>query len=135
LTLEVVDLVGDITLANFVSFLMDSSRSGDSPAPPQGIAEPVVVEARRALQGIDEQVARAAKAVARLAPVKRNRFIALDGAAKSVNRELEAGPGPWPRSRAHQPRGLPRRNACDSEFVIGSYHRLSEIRIVPDVQA
>jgi hypothetical protein len=46
--------------------------------------------ARRALRGIDEQVARAAKAVAGLAPVKRNRFIALDGAAKSVNRELEA---------------------------------------------
>ena len=33
--------------------------------------------ARRALHGIDEQVA---KAVAGLAPVKRNRFIALDGA-------------------------------------------------------
>jgi hypothetical protein len=39
------------------------------------------------LRGIDEQVA---KAVAGLAPVKRNRFIALDGAAKSVNRDLEA---------------------------------------------
>ena len=40
--------------------------------------------------GIDEQVAKAAKAVAGLAPVKRNRFIALDGAVKSVNR------GTWP---------------------------------------
>jgi hypothetical protein len=46
--------------------------------------------ARRTLHGIDEQVAKAAKAVAGLAPVKRNRFIRLDGAAKSVNRELEA---------------------------------------------
>ena len=46
--------------------------------------------ARRTLRGIDEQVAKAAKAVAGLAPVKRNRFIALDGAAKSINRELEA---------------------------------------------
>ena len=46
--------------------------------------------ARRTLRGIDEQVAKAAKAVAGLAPVKRNRFIALDGATKSVNRELEA---------------------------------------------
>ena len=45
---------------------------------------------RRTLHGIDEQVAKAAKAVAGLAPVKRNRFIALDGTAKSVNRELEA---------------------------------------------
>ena len=41
--------------------------------------------ARRTLRGIDEQVAKAAKAVAGLAPVKRNRFIALDGAVKSVN--------------------------------------------------
>jgi hypothetical protein len=46
--------------------------------------------ARRTLRGTDEQVAKAAKAVAGLAPVKRNRFIALDGAVKSVNRELEA---------------------------------------------
>jgi len=45
--------------------------------------------ARRTLHGIDEQVAKAAKAVAGLAPVKRNRFIALDGAVKSVNRDLE----------------------------------------------
>ena len=46
--------------------------------------------ARRTLCGIDEQVAKAARAVAGLAPVKRNRFIALDGAVKSVNRDLEA---------------------------------------------
>jgi hypothetical protein len=46
--------------------------------------------ARRALRGTDEQAAKAAKAVAGLAPVKRNRFTALDGAAKRVNRELEA---------------------------------------------
>jgi hypothetical protein len=43
--------------------------------------------ARRTLRGIDEQVA---KAVAGLAPVKRNRFITLDGTVKSVNRDLEA---------------------------------------------
>jgi hypothetical protein len=46
--------------------------------------------ARRTLHGISEQVAKAEKAVAGKAPVKRNRFIALDGAVKSVNRELEA---------------------------------------------
>ena len=46
--------------------------------------------ARRTLRGIDEQVAKAEKAVAGKAPVKRNRFIQLDDAAKSVNRELEA---------------------------------------------
>jgi hypothetical protein len=49
--------------------------------------------ARRALRGIDEQVA---KAAAGLAPVKRNRFIQLDGAVKSINRELEARPGTSP---------------------------------------
>ena len=58
--------------------------------------------ARRTLRGIDEQVARAAKAVAGLAPVKRNRFIALDGAAKSVNREVTGqipGTAGYSRSR------------------------------------
>ena len=63
--------------------------------------------ARRTLRGIDEQVTKAAKAVAGLAPVKRNRFIQLDGAAKSVNRELEARPGPWPGSRATSPTSPP----------------------------
>ncbi len=46
--------------------------------------------ARRTLRGIDEQVAKAENAVQGKVPVKRNRFIRLDGAAKSVNRELEA---------------------------------------------
>ena len=46
--------------------------------------------ARRTLRGISEQVAKAEQAVAGNAPVKRNRFIQLDGATTSVNRELEA---------------------------------------------
>ena len=46
--------------------------------------------ARRTLHGIDEQVAKAERAVAGKAPVKRNRFIRLVGADKSVNRMLEA---------------------------------------------
>ncbi len=45
--------------------------------------------ARRTLRGIDEQVRKAENAVAGKAPVKRNRFIALDGATTSVNRDLE----------------------------------------------
>jgi hypothetical protein len=44
--------------------------------------------ARRTLRGIDEQVAKAAKAIAGLAPVKRNRFIAL-----AVSRWIEARTG------------------------------------------
>jgi len=85
--------------------------------------------ARRTLRGIDEQVAKAAKAVAGLAPVKRNRFIRLDGTAKSVNRELEAkardlaGLKGYVTNLAACPDGTP----VTPEFVIGSYHRLFEI--------
>jgi hypothetical protein len=85
--------------------------------------------ARRTLRGIDEQVAKAAKAVAGLAPVKRNRFIALDGAVKSVNRELEAkardlaGLKGYRTNLAACPDGTP----VTADFVIGSYHRLFEI--------
>jgi hypothetical protein len=46
--------------------------------------------ARRTLRGIDEQVTEAEYAVAGKAPVKRNRYINLTGATKSVNRDLEA---------------------------------------------
>ena len=45
--------------------------------------------ARRTLRGIDEQIAKAQRAVEGNAPVKRNRFIKLTGET-SVNRELEA---------------------------------------------
>ena len=85
--------------------------------------------ARRRLRGIDEQVAKAAKAVAGLAPVKRNLFIQLDGATKSVNRELEqkartlAGIKGYVTNLAACPDGTP----VTAEFVIGSYHRLFEI--------
>ena len=85
--------------------------------------------ARRTLRGIDEQVAKAAKAVAGLAPVKRNRFIALDGAVKSVNRELEAkardlaGLKGYVTNLAACPDGTP----VTADFVIGSYHELWNI--------
>jgi hypothetical protein len=85
--------------------------------------------ARRTLRGIDEQVAKAAKAVAGLAPVKRNRFIKLDGAAKSVNRELEArartlaGIKGYVTNLAACPDGTP----VTADFVIGSYHELWRI--------
>src|SRR6516162_6777064 len=85
--------------------------------------------ARRTLRGIDEQVAKAARAVAGLAPVKRNRFIALDGTAKSVNRELEAkardlaGLKGYVTNLAACPDGTP----VTADFVISSYRRLFEI--------
>ena len=78
---------------------------------------------RRTLKGIDEQVAKAEKAVAGKAPVKRNRFIRLDGATKSVNRELEA------KTRALAGIKGYVTNLTDPtpDFVIGAYHRLYQI--------
>jgi hypothetical protein len=46
--------------------------------------------ARRTLRGIDEQIGKAERAVEGKMPVKRNRYIQLSGATKSVNRQLEA---------------------------------------------
>ena len=46
--------------------------------------------ARRTLFGIDEQVAKAAKTVAGLAPGEAEPVIAFDDAVKSVNRQFEA---------------------------------------------
>ena len=43
--------------------------------------------ARRSLRGIDEQVRKAADAVAGRTAVKRNRFVRLDGGKKSINLE------------------------------------------------
>ena len=80
-------------------------------------------KADRALRGIDEQVTKAARAVADPAPVKRNRFIQLDGTVKSVNRQLEAkaralaGLKGYITNLAACPDGTP----VTADFVIGSY--------------
>jgi hypothetical protein len=85
--------------------------------------------ARRSLRGIDEQVAKAEKAVAGQAPVKRNRFIQLTGGTKTVNRELEAkardlaGIKGYLTNLAACPDGTP----VTAEFVIGAYHQLFQI--------
>jgi hypothetical protein len=85
--------------------------------------------ARRSLHGIDEQVAKAERDVAGKAPVKRNRFIALHGADKSVNRTLEAkaralaGWKGYTTNLATCPDGTP----VTAEFVIEAYHRLFHI--------
>ncbi len=78
---------------------------------------------RRTLKGIDEQVAKAEKAVAGKVPVKRNRFIRLDGATKSVNRELEAKA----RALAGIKGYVTNIEDPTAEFVIGAYHRLYQI--------
>jgi transposase len=78
--------------------------------------------ARRTLRGIDEQVAKAEKAVAGQVPVKRNRFITLSGSARTVNRTLEA------KARAIAGiKGYVTNLDATAEFVIGAYHRLFQI--------
>jgi transposase len=85
--------------------------------------------ARRTLRGIDEQVAKAEKAVAGQVPVKRNRFIRLSGGTRTVNRDLEAKA----RALAGLKGYVTNLQACPDgtpvtpEFVIGSYHRLFQI--------
>src|SRR5690606_3802928 len=78
--------------------------------------------ARRTLRGIDEQVAKAEKAVAGKVAVKRNRFIKLTGATKTVNRTLEA--------KARALAGLKAYVTnldTTAGFVIDAYHRLFQI--------
>lgn len=79
--------------------------------------------ARRSLRGIDEQVAKAQRAVDGHAAVKRNRFIKLAGATKTVDRVLEA------KSRALAGWKGYTTNLTDqsAEFVIGAYHQLWRI--------
>jgi hypothetical protein len=79
--------------------------------------------ARRTLRGIDEQIAKAEKAVAGKEPVKRNRFIKLTGATKSVNRELEAKA----RGLAGLKGYVTNIDNPTPEFVIDAYHRLWRI--------
>jgi hypothetical protein len=78
--------------------------------------------ARRTLHGIDEQVAKAEQAVVGKAAVKRNRFITLAGATKTVNRALEA------KARALAGlKGYVTNLEATAAFVIDSYHRLFQI--------
>jgi hypothetical protein len=76
--------------------------------------------ARRTLRGIDEQVAKAESAVAGKTPVKRNRFVTLNGGNKQVNRTLEAKARALAGIKGYTT-NLP---DPDPEFVIGAYHRL-----------
>jgi len=85
--------------------------------------------ARRTLRGIDEQVAKAEKAVAGQVPVKRNRFVRLSGGQRSVNRDLEtktralAGLKGYVTNLSVCPDGTP----ITADFVIGAYHQLFQV--------
>jgi hypothetical protein len=85
--------------------------------------------ARRARRGIDQQVAKAERAAAGLAPVKRNRFIQLTGGAKSVTRELEAKARALAGIKGYitNLRACPGGTPVTAGFVIGAYHQLFEI--------
>jgi hypothetical protein len=75
------------------------------------------------LRGIDQQVAKAENAVAGRTPVKRNRYVRLTGATKSVNRALEAKN----RALAGVKGYLTNLPNPDPEQVIGAYSRLLHV--------
>lgn len=79
--------------------------------------------ARRTLRGIDQQIAKAENAVAGKTAVKRNRYVRLTGAAKSINRALES------KNRALAGIKGYITNLADPEpeQVIGAYSRLLHI--------
>jgi hypothetical protein len=52
--------------------------------------------ARCTVRGIDEQIAKAERAVAGKTAVKRNRFVWLSGGTRTVNRALETKARAWP---------------------------------------
>jgi Transposase DDE domain len=79
--------------------------------------------ARRTLRGIDQQIAKAEKAVAGQTPVKRNRFVQLTGGSKSVNRGLEAKA----RDLAGLKGYVTNLQAPTAEYVMGAYHQLWQI--------
>ena len=79
--------------------------------------------ARRTLRGIDQQVAKAEKAVAGDVPVKRNRFITLSGGQRSVNRQLEAKARALAGLKAY----LTNIDNPSPGFVIGAYGQLWRI--------
>jgi hypothetical protein len=85
--------------------------------------------ARRALRGIDEQVAKAENAVAGKAPIKRNRFIHLSEGTHRVNRALEAKARALAGIKGYitNLQACPDGTPVTAEFVIGAYHRLFEI--------
>jgi transposase len=79
--------------------------------------------ARRTLKGIDQQIAKAEKAVAGRAAVKRNRFVQLAGGTRSVNRDLEAKA----RALAGLKGYVTNLEAPTAEYVMAAYHQLWQI--------
>jgi hypothetical protein len=76
--------------------------------------------ARRTLRGIDEQVAKAAQAVAGKVPVKRNRFVQITGGTKELNQHLINKTRSLAGLKGYVT-NLPNPSA---DHVIGAYHQL-----------
>lgn len=79
--------------------------------------------ARRTLRGIDTQIAKAENAVAGKTPVKRNRYVRLTGATKTVNRTLETKNRALAGIKGYIT-NLPNPNP---EQVISAYSRLLQV--------
>ena len=79
--------------------------------------------ARRTLKGIDTQIAKAEQAVAGKTAVKRNRFVQLTGAKKSINRDLETKT----RALAGVKGYVTNLPDPTPEFVMGAYHQLWQV--------
>ena len=79
--------------------------------------------ARRSMHGIDQQVAKAEKAVAGQAAIKRNRFVTLTGGTRTVNRDLESKA----RTLAGWKPYVTNILDADPAWVIGAYHQLWRI--------
>ncbi|HEY6747555.1 MAG TPA: IS1634 family transposase [Mycobacteriales bacterium] len=79
--------------------------------------------ARRTLRGIDQQITKAENAVAGKTAIKRNRYVRLTGATKTVNRALEAKNRALAGIKGYVT-NLPNP---DPDQVIGAYGRLLNI--------
>jgi Transposase DDE domain len=79
--------------------------------------------ARRILHSIDQQIAKAEKAVAGQAAIKRNRFVTLTGGSTTVNRDLETKA----RTLAGWKPYITNLIDADPGWVIGAYHQLWRI--------
>ena len=72
------------------------------------------------LRGIDEQIAKAEKAIKGQAAVKRNRFVQLTGGTRTINRDLEAKT----RALAGLKGYVTNLRAPTPEYVLDAYHQL-----------
>ena len=75
------------------------------------------------LRGIDEQIAKAEKAVKGRAAIKRNRYVQLTGGTKTINRDLETKT----RALAGLKGYVTNLAAPSPEYLLGAYHQLWQI--------